>query len=141
MALVVSLVIALLLGVLSGAVMMPAARHLRSLHDGVPAQATLHRSGSCMVGRCQVEFEAGGRSVVADLPAGSGGGKKSVGTRMTVRYQADDPRTVARDEDVGGGGAAVLAWLSGGGALLFLLLSVVMVIAMRRQRRSPARRT
>ncbi|CAO0834632.1 hypothetical protein SMICM17S_12783 [Streptomyces microflavus] len=94
----------LLLGALSALVMFPAAQHLRSLKDGERAEATLYASGACMAGQCEVEFEAGGRTVVADLPVGSGGGRSSVGARMTVRYQADDPEVVAREEDVGGGG-------------------------------------
>ncbi|WP_238697279.1 hypothetical protein [Streptomyces sp. E2N166] len=128
--------LALLLGALSVLVMVPAARHLRSLQDGERARATLHTSGSCMLGHCRVEFEAGGRTVVADLPVGSGGGKSSAGSPLTVRYQADDPRTVAREEDVGGGGAAVLAVMSGGGALFSLTLSVVAAVFVVRQRRA-----
>jgi hypothetical protein len=135
-ALVVSLVIALLLGALSALVMFPAAQHLRSLQDGERARATLHTSGACMAGRCRVEFEAGGRTVVADLPVGSGGGKRSVGAPMDVRYQADDPQVVARADDVGGGGAAVLAFVSGGTALLFLMVSVVAAVFLARQRRA-----
>ncbi|MFE0804759.1 DUF3592 domain-containing protein [Streptomyces sp. NPDC058812] len=126
--------LALLLGALSALVMLPAAQHLRSLQDGERARATLHTSGSCMAGHCRVEFEADGRTVVADLPIGSGGGKSSVGSPLTVRYEADDPQTVAREEDVGGGGAAVLAVLSGGGALLFLMISVTAAVFVVRQR-------
>ncbi|MFJ6611072.1 hypothetical protein ACIQPT_12385 [Streptomyces sp. NPDC091289] len=88
-----------------------------------------------MAGQCEVTFEAGGRTVVADLPVGSGGGKESVGASMTVRYQADDPQVVAREEDVGGGGAVVLAWIAGVTALLFLTVSVVAAIHLARQRR------
>ncbi|WP_257138915.1 hypothetical protein [Streptomyces sp. rh34] len=76
-----------------------------------------------MAGQCEVKFEAGGQTVVADLPVGSGGGKRSVGAVMTVRYQADDARVVAREDDVGG-------------AVLFLLLSGVAAIFLARQRRS-----
>lgn len=72
-ALLMSLVLGLLLGALSALVMFPAAQHLRSLQDGERAEATLYASGACMAGRC--EFEAGGRTVVADLPVGSGGGR------------------------------------------------------------------
>lgn len=96
--------LALLLGTLSVLVMLPAAQHLRSFQDGERAPATLHTSGSCMLGRCQVTFEAGGRTVVADLPVGSGGGKSSVGTPMIVRYQADDPQVAVREDDVGAAG-------------------------------------
>ncbi|MFJ9677089.1 hypothetical protein ACIRP2_03410 [Streptomyces sp. NPDC101194] len=129
----------LLSAALSILVMLPAAQHLRSFRDGERAPATLHGKGSCMLGRCQVEFEADGRTVVADLPVGSGGGKNSVGTRMTVRYHVDDPRVVVRDEDVGGGGAAVLAVMSGGAALLFMLTSVGgLVYALRQRRAAPA---
>ncbi|WP_408648141.1 hypothetical protein [Streptomyces gossypiisoli] len=135
-ALLTSLVLALLLGALSALVMLPAAQHLRSLQDGERADAILHTSGACMAGRCQVEFEADGRTVVADLPVGSGGGKSSVGTRLTIRYEADDPQVVAREDDVGGGGAAVLAVVSGAGALLFLMMSVVAAIFVVRQRRA-----
>ncbi|MFC0496896.1 DUF3592 domain-containing protein [Streptomyces mutabilis] len=134
--LLASLVLALLLGALSTLVMLPAAQHLRSLQDGERARATLHTSGSCMMGHCQVKFEADGRTVVADLPVGSGGGKSSVGTSLAVRYQANDPHVVAREDDVGGGGAAVLAVMSGGGALLFLMLSVVAAVSVVRQRRA-----
>ncbi|MFC9484985.1 DUF3592 domain-containing protein [Streptomyces hydrogenans] len=130
-----SLVLAVLLGALSVLVMAPAARHLRSLQDGERAQATLTRSGSCMAGNCQVTFEANGRTVVADLPVGSGGGKFGVGTRWAVRYQADDPLMVAREEDTGGGGALVLAVLSGACALFFLVPGVWMALSLRRQRR------
>ncbi|MBR8640632.1 hypothetical protein KEF29_18135 [Streptomyces tuirus] len=135
-ALLTSLVLALVMGALSALVMLPAAQHLRSLRDGERAHATLHKSGACLAGRCQVEFEADGRIVVADLPVGSGGGKSSVGTRLTIRYEADDPRVVAREEDVGGGGAAVLAVMSGAGALLFLMTSVLAAIFVARQRRA-----
>ncbi|MFG2321312.1 hypothetical protein [Streptomyces sp. NPDC048568] len=131
----VSLVLALLLGALSALVMLPAAQHLRSLQDGERARATLHTDGACMAGKCRVEFEAGGRTVVADLPVGSGGGKTSAGSSLTVRYQADDPHVVAREADVGGGGAAVLAAVSGGFALLFLVASVVAAVFVARQRR------
>ncbi|WP_030581733.1 hypothetical protein [Streptomyces anulatus] len=134
--LLMSLSLALLLGALSALVMFPAAEHLRSLQGGERAQATLHTAGSCMAGQCEVKFEAGGRILVADLPVGSGGGRQSVGAAMTVRYQADDPRVVARDADVGGGGAALLAWMSGGAALLFLTLSGVAAIFLARQRRT-----
>ncbi|GHA91679.1 hypothetical protein GCM10010392_17570 [Streptomyces clavifer] len=128
--------LALLLGALSALVMVPAAQHLRSLADGERARGTLHTRGACMAGQCQVRFEAAGRTVVADLPTGSGGGKDSVGTRLTVRYQADDPQVVAREEDVGGGGAALLAVMSGVSALLFLVVSVVAAVFVARQRRS-----
>jgi hypothetical protein len=134
--LLMSLVLSLLLGALSVLVMSPAARHLRSLQDGERARATLYTSGACLIGGCQVEFEADGRTVVADLPVGSGGGKSPVGTRLTIRYQTDDPQAVAREEDVGGGGAAVLAVMSGGAALLFLLISVVAAVCAARQRRA-----
>ncbi|MFD5203829.1 hypothetical protein ACFWM7_27625 [Streptomyces sp. NPDC058375] len=137
--LLMSLSLALLLGALSALVMFPAAEHLRSLQGGERAQATLHTAGSCMVGQCEVEFEAAGRTVVAGLPVGSGGGKQSVGAAMTVRYQADDPRVVARDADVGGGGAALLAWMSGGAALFFLTLSGAAAILLARQRRTSFR--
>ncbi|MGP3925138.1 hypothetical protein [Streptomyces sp. 8N616] len=135
-AVAMSLVIAVLLGALSGLVMFPAALHLRSLQDGERAQATLHKSGSCMAGHCQVTFEADGRTIVADLPVGSGGGKNAVGTEWTVRYQADDPLTVAREEDVGGGGALVFAVLSGAFTLLFLVAAVWMALYSARQRRA-----
>lgn len=135
-ALLVSLVLALLLGALSGLVMYPAAQHLRSLRDGERAQATLLTRGGCLVGECRVEFEADGRSVVAELPVGSGGGKDSVGTRLMVRYRADDPRVAVREEDLDGGGAAVLMVLSGGFALLSLVASVVVAVSVARQRRA-----
>lgn len=136
--LVMSLVLGLLLGTLSLLVMLPAAQHLRSLQDGERAQATLHTAGSCMAGHCQVKFEAGGRTVIAELPVGSGGGKQSVGASLAVRYQADDPQVAAREEDVGGGGAAVLAALSGGAALLFLTVAAVAAVFLARQRGSEA---
>ncbi|MFE7372493.1 hypothetical protein [Streptomyces anulatus] len=134
--LLMSLALALLLGALSVLVMFPAAEHLRSLRDGERAQATLHTSGACMAGQCEVKFEAGGRTVVADLPVGSGGGKRSVGAAMTVRYQADDPQVVAREDDVGGGGAALLAWMSGGAAVLFLVIAGATALYPARQRRT-----
>ncbi|MFE2207953.1 hypothetical protein [Streptomyces rubiginosohelvolus] len=136
--LVMSLTLTLLLGMLSLLVLFPAAEHLRSLKGGERTDATLHTSGSCMIGQCRVEFEADGRTVVADLPTGSGGGKQSVGAAVTVRYQADDPQVVARDEDVGGGGAALFAWMSAGAALLFLVLSAVAAVFLARQRRKAA---
>ncbi|MGW0903206.1 hypothetical protein [Streptomyces sp. NPDC002853] len=131
-----SLVIAVLLGALSGLVMFPAALHLRSLQDGERAPATLLRSGSCMAGHCEVTFEVNGRSVVASLPVGSGGGKDSVGTEWTVRYQANDPLTVAREEDVGGGGALLLAVMSGAFALLFFAAAGSMALYLARRRRA-----
>ncbi|MFF4794772.1 hypothetical protein ACFY2M_34620 [Streptomyces sp. NPDC001276] len=126
--------LALLLAALSTLVMLPAAQHLRSFQDG--EHATLHTRGSCTLGRCQVEFEADGRNVVADLPVGSGGGRHSVGTRMTVRYHTDDPQVAVREDDVDGGGAAVLAVMSSGAALLFLLVSGVHLVYALRQRRA-----
>ena len=132
--LLVSLVLALLLGALAALVMLPAAQHLRSLQDGERARATLHTDGACMAGKCRVEFEADGRTVVADLPVGSGGGKSSAGSSLTVRYKADDPHVVAREADVGGGGAAVLAAVSSGGALFFLVISVVAAVFAARRR-------
>ncbi|MFJ5048526.1 hypothetical protein [Streptomyces sp. NPDC088719] len=131
-----SLALGLLLGALSVLVMWPAAQHLRSLQGGERAQATLHTSGACMAGQCEVRFEAGGRTVVADLPVGSGGGRQSAGAAVTVRYQADDPRVVAREDDLGGGGAALLAWISGGTAALFLAVSGAAAVFLARQRRS-----
>ncbi|MCC5032889.1 hypothetical protein DMH02_006480 [Streptomyces sp. WAC 00631] len=128
--------IALLSGAFSVLVMLPAAQHLRSFQDGEQTSATLHTEGSCMIGQCKVEFRAGGRTVVADLPVGSGGGKSSVGARMTVRYHVNDPRVAVRDGDVGGGGAAVLAVISGGTAPLFLVMSVVAPVYALRQRRA-----
>ncbi|WP_329012513.1 hypothetical protein [Streptomyces sp. NBC_00690] len=133
-ALLMSLVLALLLGALAILVMFPAAQHLRSFQDGERVSATLHRDGSCMAGNCQVKFEVDGQPVVADLPVGSGGGKSSVGDRMIVRYQADDLQSAAREDDVEGGGAAVLALMSSGAAVFFLVLSVVGVVYGSRQR-------
>ncbi|WP_257141989.1 DUF3592 domain-containing protein [Streptomyces sp. sk226] len=134
--LLMSLAFALLLGALSALVMFPAAQHLRSLQDGERARATLHTAGACMAGQCEVTFEADGRTVVADLPVGSGGGKSSVGAAVDVRYQADDPRVVAREQDTGGGGAALLAWLMAGAAVFFLALSGAAAIFLARQRRT-----
>ncbi|MFD5062608.1 DUF3592 domain-containing protein [Streptomyces sp. NPDC058394] len=131
--------LALLLGTLSLLVMLPAAQYLCSFQDGERAPATLHTSGSCMLGRCQVKFEAAGRTVVADLPVGSGGGKSPVGTRMIVRYQAEDPQVAVREDDVGGGGAAALAVMSGGAALLFLVVSGVALRRAAAARRPDAR--
>ncbi|GAA3794495.1 hypothetical protein ACFS5L_31045 [Streptomyces phyllanthi] len=54
----------------------------------------------------------------------------------TIRYEADDPQVVAREEDVGGGGAVVLAVMSGAGALLFLMMPVMAAIFGARQRRA-----
>ncbi|WP_371587763.1 hypothetical protein [Streptomyces virginiae] len=136
-ALVVPLVLALLLGALSVLVLLPAAQHLRSLRGGERAQATLRTGGSCVLGRCQVEFEAAGRIVTADLPVGSGGGKSPVGARTAVRHRADDPPVVAREEDLGGGAAAVGAVTAGGAALFFLVLPI---LAARYRRRSTAPR-
>ncbi|MFG3428394.1 DUF3592 domain-containing protein [Streptomyces californicus] len=134
--LLMSLAFALLLGALSALVMLPAAQHLRSLQDGERARATLHTAGACMTGQCKVTFEADGQTVVADLPVGSGGGKSSVGAAVDVRYQADDPRVVARTQDTGGGGAALLAWLTAGAAVFFLALSGAAAIFLARQRRT-----
>jgi hypothetical protein len=132
--------LALLSSALSILVMLPAAQHLRSFQDGERAPATLHTRGSCMLGRCQAEFEADGRAVVADLPVGSGGGKSSVGTRMTVLYHADNPQVAVREEDVGGGGAAALAVASGGAALFFLLMSAVALVYAVRQQHADLKR-
>ncbi|WP_308427742.1 hypothetical protein [Streptomyces albospinus] len=129
------LCVALLLAALS-LLLLPAAQHLRSLQGGVQAPATLHEAGPCILGDCRVKFEANERTVVANLPVGSSGGKRSVGDRMTVRYQADDPRMVAHEDDVDGGGAAALAMTSGVGALAFLLMSVMAAVHAVRQRHS-----
>ncbi|MFE2289710.1 DUF3592 domain-containing protein [Streptomyces sp. NPDC059452] len=140
-ALLWSLVLGLLLGWVA-VVMFPAAQHLRSFQDGERAQATMHTSGTCMLGRCKVEFEADGRTVVADLPVGSGAGKRSVGDPLTIRHRADDPRTVALEGDLWGGGAAVVTVLFGGAALLFLMMAAVaafFVVRERRGRPAPGR--
>ncbi|MFD3568882.1 hypothetical protein, partial [Streptomyces sp. NPDC058667] len=131
-----SVVLALLLSALAGLVAHPAAQHLRSLRDGERAQATLTTNGPCMAGGCTVSFEVGGRIVEAELPVGSGGRYSSAGTRMDVRYRADDPRVVAREEDLGGGGMAVLAAMSGAAALLFAALSAWSAVTVLRQRRA-----
>ncbi|MFF6835538.1 hypothetical protein ACFY84_27375 [Streptomyces sp. NPDC012438] len=132
-----SLVLALLLGALSGLVMFPAAQHLRSLADGRPARATMRTNGPCMAGGCLVAFEAGRRTVSAELPVGSSG-RVRTGDSVDVRYRADDPRVVARAQDVGGGGAMMLAVVSGVVALLFALLAVRSAFSLwRRRRRRP----
>ncbi|MEV0322655.1 DUF3592 domain-containing protein [Streptomyces sp. NPDC050658] len=136
MGVLILLGLALLSGALSMLVLLPAAQHLRSFQDGEQTPATLHTEGSCMLGRCQVEFKTGGRTVVADLPAGSTGGRQSAGSQMTVRYHADDPQTAVREEDLRGGGPVILAVLSGGTALLFALMSVVGMIHVLRQRQT-----
>lgn len=91
-----------------------------------------------MIGHCQVTFEVDGRTVVSDLPVGSGGGKSSVGDQMNVRYQTDDPQSAAREDDIGGGGATALAAISGGAALLFLALPIAGAIYTRRQQHRTA---
>ncbi|MFJ1569958.1 hypothetical protein ACIOG8_38130 [Streptomyces erythrochromogenes] len=128
--------LALLLGALSALVLIPQAQHLRSLRDGVRADATMHTRGTCALGRCKVAFEAQGRTVVAALPPGSGGSKYPVGAHLTVRYRADDPQVVADAADVEGGGATVLAASTGAGAVLFLLLPVMKTVARARRRRA-----
>ncbi|MFF8378097.1 hypothetical protein ACF07V_18440 [Streptomyces sp. NPDC015661] len=137
--LIVAVVLAPLLGGLSLLVMLPAAQHLRSLRDGVRAEATLRTPGTCFLGSCRVAFEAGGRTVVADLPVGSGAGRSEAGTPLTVRYRADAPQVVAAEDDVHGGGAALLALLSGGAALLPPALAMWgMFIEARRRRPASA---
>ncbi|MFD7960551.1 DUF3592 domain-containing protein [Streptomyces zaomyceticus] len=134
---VFGLVITLLLAALSGLVMLPAAQHLRSLQDGRQAEATLVAAGSgCFLGGCEVKFEAEGRTVVANLPVGSGHGDDEAGDRLTVRFREDDPQVVAAQDDVGGGGAAVGAVLFGAGAVFFALLLVWSTVHLRRQRRA-----
>ncbi|AYV32503.1 hypothetical protein HET69_37325 [Streptomyces sp. CJ_13] len=128
--------LALLLGALSALVLIPQAQHLRSLRDGVRANATMHTRGTCALGQCSVAFEAQDRTVVAALPPGSSGSKYPVGAHLTVRYRADDPQTVAAAADVEGGGATLLAASTGAGAVLFLLLPVMKTVARARRRRA-----
>ncbi|MEU5920473.1 DUF3592 domain-containing protein [Streptomyces sp. NPDC047141] len=136
-AVVFSLVITLLLAALSGLVMRPAAQHLRSLREGVRAEATFVAAGSgCFLGGCEVRFVADGRTVVANLPVGSSDGENTAGEPLTVRYREGDPQTVASQDDVGGGGPAVATVMFGAGAVLFLLASVWSVIRLVRQRRA-----
>ncbi|MGW4854103.1 hypothetical protein ACWEPZ_23040 [Streptomyces sp. NPDC004288] len=136
-AVVFSLVITLLLAALAGLVMRPAAQHLRSLREGVRAEATLVAAGSgCFLGGCEVRFVADGRTVVANLPVGSSHGDDRAGEPLTVRYREGDPQTVASQDDVGGGGPAVATVMFGAGAVLFLLASVWSVIRLVRQRRA-----
>ncbi|MFE4312122.1 DUF3592 domain-containing protein [Streptomyces sp. NPDC056891] len=138
-AIVFALVLTLLLAALSGLVMYPAAQHLRSLQDGRQADATLVAAGSgCFLGGCKVRFEAEGRTVVANLPVGSGHGENVAGERLTVRYREDDPQVVASQDDVGGGGPAVATVVFGAGAVLFLLVLVWSTVHLRRQRRAEA---
>ncbi|MGW6866570.1 hypothetical protein [Streptomyces sp. NPDC054901] len=127
--------LALILGAWSSLVLIPQAQHLRSFRDDVRASATMYSGGSCMLGRCKVEFEADGRTVVANLPPGSGGGKSPAGTPLTVRYRADDPRTVADENDVDGGASVIAAGMSGAAALLFLALSALRAVTLARRRR------
>ncbi|MER6521867.1 hypothetical protein ABT246_34050 [Streptomyces sp. NPDC001553] len=127
--------LALILGALSGSVLLPQAQHLRSLRDGVRAHAILHSGGTCVLGRCKVRFEVDGRTVVADLPAGSGGGKNPAGTRLIVRYRADDPQTVAAENDVDGGAHMFMAAVVGGAALMFLALSARKAVSLARLKR------
>ncbi|MEV4940242.1 DUF3592 domain-containing protein [Streptomyces zaomyceticus] len=135
-AMVFALVITLLLAALSGLVMRPAAQHLRSLQDGRQAEATMVAAGSgCFLGGCEVRFEAEGRTVVAELPVGSGHGDDEAGDRLTVRYREDDPQVVAAQGDVGGGGAAVGAFVFGAGAVFFLLILVWSAFHLGRLRR------
>ncbi|MFJ8662053.1 hypothetical protein [Streptomyces sp. NPDC093795] len=131
-----AVVLALLLSALSGFVALPVAQHLRTLQDGVPAQATLTTNAPCMAGGCKVSFEVDGRIVSATLPVGSGGMNSSAGTPMDIRYRADDPQVVAREEDLGGGGAAVMGVMSAASAVLFAGMAVWMAVLMRRQRRT-----
>ncbi|MFC9340924.1 DUF3592 domain-containing protein [Streptomyces sp. NPDC057020] len=134
-----ALVLTLVLGALSGLVMYPAAQHLRSLQDGPQADATLVAAGSgCFLGGCKVRFEAEGRTVVANLPVGSGHGDDLAGERLTVRYREGDPQVVASQDDVGGGGPALLTVLFGASAVLFLLALVWSTVTLRRQRRAEA---
>ncbi|MFD9246887.1 DUF3592 domain-containing protein [Streptomyces sp. NPDC059556] len=134
-----ALVLTLVLGGLSGLVMYPAAQHLRSLQDGPEADATLVAAGSgCFLGGCKVRFEAEGRTVVANLPVGSGHGDNLAGDRLTVRYREGDPQVVASQADVGGGGAAVFTVVFGAGAVLFLLALVWSTVSLWRQRRAEA---
>ncbi|CAM5387489.1 DUF3592 domain-containing protein [Streptomyces narbonensis] len=136
-AVVFALAMTLLLAALSGLVMLPAAQHLRSLQDGRQADATLVAAGSgCFLGGCRVRFEAEGRTVVADLPVGSGHGEDQAGERLTVRYREGDPQVAASQDDVGGGGAAVGTVAFGAGAVLFLAASVWSTVHLRRQRRA-----
>ncbi|MFJ2937154.1 DUF3592 domain-containing protein [Streptomyces sp. NPDC087219] len=136
-AVVFALVLTLLLAALSGLVMHPAAQHLRSLQDGRQAEATLVAAGSgCFLGGCEVRFEAEGRTVVANLPVGSGHGENVAGERLTVRYREDDPQVVASQDDVGGGGPAVATVMFGAGAVLFLLVFVWSAVHLARQRRA-----
>ncbi|WP_405787057.1 hypothetical protein OG753_03460 [Streptomyces sp. NBC_00029] len=130
--------LALLLGALSALVLIPQAQHLRSLRDGVRADATMHTRGTCALGRCKVAFEAQGRTIVATLPPGSGGSKYPAGAHLTVRYRADDPQVVASAADVEGGMATLLAATTGAGAVLFLLLPVMKTAARARRRRAPS---
>ncbi|MFC9592463.1 hypothetical protein ACFTUC_22040 [Streptomyces sp. NPDC056944] len=136
-AIVMSLVVTLLLAGLSSLVMRPAAQHLRSLRDGAQAEATMVAAGSgCFLGGCKVRFEAEGRTVVANLPVGSGHGEDTAGERLTVRYREGDPQVVASQDDVGGGGPAVAAVMFDAGAVLFLLMLVWSTIHLWRQRRA-----
>ncbi|MET9542988.1 DUF3592 domain-containing protein [Streptomyces sp. NPDC006553] len=138
-AVVFALVLTLLLASLSGLVMLPAAQHLRSLQDGRQAEATLVAAGSgCFLGGCKVRFEAEGRTVVANLPVGSGHGENVAGERLTVRYREDDPQVVASQDDVGGGGPAAATVVFGAGAVLFLVMAVWASVHVRRQRRTEA---
>ncbi|MCY0947528.1 hypothetical protein [Streptomyces antarcticus] len=76
---------------------------------------------------------------MAALPAGSGGGKSPVGTRLTVRYRADDPQVVARQSDVDGGAAAVGTAAAAVSALALLTVAALATLSRARQRARPAR--
>ncbi|MFJ3636927.1 hypothetical protein [Streptomyces sp. NPDC090112] len=132
-----ALALAMLLGVFAALAVVPA-QHLRSFRDGVRAEATRLTGGPCMTGGCAVAFAVEGRTVEAELPVGSGSGRLSpAGTSVSIRYRADDPRQIAREEDLDGGGPAVFAAVSGAGALFFAVLSACLLVGgVRRRRRT-----
>ncbi|MCF3960918.1 DUF3592 domain-containing protein [Streptomyces fuscigenes] len=116
-------------------VAIPEAHHLRSFRDGVRADAVLYKSGSCVVGRCQVEFKVSGRAVAADLPAGTNAKGSQEGTAMTVRYHPDHPHEAVIESQVGGSGPIATAVLSAGAALFCLVYAVWTLVAGLRKRR------
>ncbi|MGW6415425.1 hypothetical protein [Streptomyces sp. NPDC055055] len=133
MGLTIGLVLALLLAALSGLVRLPAAQHLRSLQDGRQASATLVAAGSgCFLGGCKVRFETKRRTVVANLPVGSGHGRSPAGTALTVQYREGDPQVVAAERDVRGSGADVAAVMFGSFSVLLRLMTAWGEVRVRR---------
>ncbi|MGW3730396.1 hypothetical protein [Streptomyces sp. F001] len=140
---VVCLLFALVFGAVTVFVMLPMSRLVADLAaNGTQGVGTLRTgSGSCRLGNCGVEFQAGGERVVASLPVGTSAKRWLDGERVDIVYRADDPQRVALARQVSVRGTRYQAGFTGLLALTSLSGAVAWTVKLRRARAAEPRVT